>query len=1325
MTRRIVTAREQRELLSPWVIEAVEDDDRKRKPVVGEDDSKTTTETSEKDWSGDDSKPHAPGAVISQNPYAPDPYSSGSGAYYPAQFSSGGGGSGGGSSQSYGPHSTGRPSGGPPSASLTQALQKAGVDPAMYPLIQGFSAAEGNNPSGAPTLGFTDSQAGSTLDDHAQALAQQIQDRQSVAGEFPASGSPQDQASWMADVVGQNGVQSDWQGNAQPARSDYVNSIVQNMPASTPSAPVTSGPTASSPTVSPQKSGRRILTAREQREMLSPWLIEAADPGLFPQPKKVKVKHPRHPREPKELIPEGVMNQEEIPFWMSRDWRTGDGGAFNSDIRPEIPEVDVPHPSDWMKPEAWEKLKATLKDPEHDPYGVLPDDISFEDLVQGELSHLMNMNEDDAFEGRWWYPNSHEISKNVSDKTGIDHDRTVAEWSTFSPKNVWDNNIENGMQFSLNYPGRPGKPYERSMELYGDPALPIKRDKKGNPVLDKEGNPIPVFGMPAMNVDEAMAIRHAPGKSFMKFLTGPKRSSFFRNIMDASKMRNPREGHNPVEDGGYYEMPINPFTGEPDWRMHAQQSATMDTQHVRMSLNPDGTYSDQDLADLEYKTPKYFSKKRMINGKQYEVGYELQHRAHWEATRRLNAMQQDVHKHLIPMQTQAGPWIKFRKAIDRAVENVVGTVPREPGDLAQGVEPGKRPPPRGQSLGIGEEGPLTEYDVTGYLPPQQDSKKKYKNERYQRDYGDSGDPDYSQPPDPGTGRYLEPAEEYRHKSSPGKKLPGPRPRVPGTGWEPTPIDSRNEIRDLSTTRNWHHQAKKLGRRFLTAREQREMLSPWIIEADTSDDEKKKNAPTQTNWGGNGTKPSMYHIPGAEPIHNKYNTGSGEYYPAQFSSGGGGSEGTGGGGSGGSGGGHGGKNQTVLPPIDPSSYGDLNEAAKAFGQKTNGMPYEYGGTGSNGSSYDCSGLMANYYSLYTGKPLGDRPDSFNTASDFESFGFKPGYLPGAFNIGTNGGSGENGHMAGTLPDGTNVESNGSAGVQYGGNAIGAQDFPMVYHLPPPPSAAPSTPAPTTTPVSATPPPTGAGAGTPITSALGEAYRAIEAAQHLAMEWKHTYVPQDWEELDGGGYSHPSGFEIHPSDEGGFQLWAPTVRGNRLVPIKQPTNDVQALMDWAEYTQGGPKPAGQRHHLFANTALLDDPVWVQSVADAIKGGGFTFHDRPGDGPTSGYMVSTHPDREEIIPLDEMSPEDVAKFKENNVDLFQGHPENYLGGWANQDNHKFYLDVPQHDPRLWGAVDTALDNDELAIYDLGHNWDLPTEDDGQYNPLLDSHFAHRRKR
>lgn len=170
----------------------------------------------------------------------------GNGVYYtknPNYSGGGGGGSagtnGGGGAKSNG----GSPSGGPPSQSLTEALQRAGIDSAMYPLISGFSAAEGNNPSGAPTLGFTDSQAGTTLDQHAQALAKQLQDRQSVAGPFPHNGSPTDQASWMATVVGQTGNPSDWQGNAQPARSDYVNRIVQNMPSSSPApAPSTTKP---------------------------------------------------------------------------------------------------------------------------------------------------------------------------------------------------------------------------------------------------------------------------------------------------------------------------------------------------------------------------------------------------------------------------------------------------------------------------------------------------------------------------------------------------------------------------------------------------------------------------------------------------------------------------------------------------------------------------------------------------------------------------------------------------------------------------------------------------------------------------------------------------------------------------------------------------------------------------------------------------------------------------------------------------------------------------------------------------------------------------
>ena len=73
---------------------------------------------------------------------------------------------------------------------------------------------------------------------------------------------------------------------------------------------------------------------------------------------------------------------------------------------------------------------------------------------------------------------------------------------------------------------------------------------------------------------------------------------------------------------------------------------------------------------------------------------------------------------------------------------------------------------------------------------------------------------------------------------------------------------------------------------------------------------------------------MYHIPGAEPIHNQFNTGSGEYYPAQFSSGwrrkptarvvapvavavmaG--------------------RIRLSLPPIDPKAFGNLNDAPRLW------------------------------------------------------------------------------------------------------------------------------------------------------------------------------------------------------------------------------------------------------------------------------------------------------------------------------------------------------------------------------------------------------------
>ena len=120
-------------------------------------------------------------------------------------------------------------------------------------------------------------------------------------------------------------------------------------------------------------------------------------------------------------------------------------------------------------------------------------------------------------------------------------------------------------------------------------------------------------------------------------------------------------------------------------------------------------------------------------------------------------------------------------------------------------------------------------------------------------------------------------------------------------------------------------------------------------------------------------------------------------------------------------------------------GSVDEAvdrAKNFMQGEHGKPYQYGGVGD--PSWDCSGLWSGIVNVLSGVAA-TSGRLFNTESDFESMGWKPG-LDGRVTIGImRGGGGENSHMAGTI-DGKNAESSGDNGVQWGGAARGS-DNPM--------------------------------------------------------------------------------------------------------------------------------------------------------------------------------------------------------------------------------------------------------------------------------------------
>jgi hypothetical protein len=308
-------------------------------------------------------------------------------------------------------------------------------------------------------------------------------------------------------------------------------------------------------------------------------------------------------------------------------------------------ESDVMHPSEAnLHPKRnaglIERANAS-EDPVNDPWGVLNGTgRSFEDLVNNHVSHHQAQTPDQDYDGRVWYRAAHDLTKDVAQKTHGDHPRVVSTFSAFSPRKSWDENIEHGTHFAANYDGSN-----------------------------------PDFTMPTLNgqVNDAKRIYH--GEDPRTVLGGPKTKAFFSNIMDPADFRPPRPGV--ADDNGYYEHPVNPHSGEPDWRMHPDQATTVDTHHARLQMTPHGA----DLSNAVYSTPEHFTKLNdmSIGGKRQDLAYDLHSRASWEATRRINEMQQDPGKHQVPKQTQAGPWGKFKADVDAA------------GRGAGSVAPGERP----------------------------------------------------------------------------------------------------------------------------------------------------------------------------------------------------------------------------------------------------------------------------------------------------------------------------------------------------------------------------------------------------------------------------------------------------------------------------------------------------------------------------------------------------------------------------------------------------------------------------------------------------------
>ena len=486
----------------------------------------------------------------------------------------------------------------------------------------------------------------------------------------------------------------------------------------------------------------RITSARDQYAMLSPWLVEA-DVSVHPEavpPGHPGAGRPAMPPPAPDRAgdPHAPWAQHD---W-HQAVEDGTYGNFNSPARPPS-SGDTPHPADLlaqMKPHiasqertlaiddetdptgkrkikvprpSWTEMIGNAKDPHNDPAGLLPPHETFRQHVEhmkerirrgrgygspgdpqlpppgtpgqdyadttshdpeANLAHAQQRHAEGPHAdngGKFWYPSAHDRSKGIAEKTHGDQTRTVGTDSALSPLKDWDVNTEQSAHFNTHYPygggekgqgagvGPTDNPTGESAEGWRVPA-PNPQNDKSRKILDAP---------PGVTQGDVADI-----------LQGPKTNSFMNNILDKTRLREPRPGQH--DDEGFYEHQVNPHTGEPDFR-YGDQDTTADTHHVRAhSIHPDA-----DLSNVSYGTPPWFSDKMTVGGQTHHLGYELSQRINQTANAELNHEEPDPLRHTLPKQGQATGWVQWKGGLNAAGKGA-GTAPA--GTPPKAYDPAKK-----------------------------------------------------------------------------------------------------------------------------------------------------------------------------------------------------------------------------------------------------------------------------------------------------------------------------------------------------------------------------------------------------------------------------------------------------------------------------------------------------------------------------------------------------------------------------------------------------------------------------------------------------------
>lgn len=167
---------------------------------------------------------------------------------------------------------------------------------------------------------------------------------------------------------------------------------------------------------------RRVLSAREQADLLTPWRRVAAPPLATPP-------------EAAPAVPRGRKN-------------------------------------------------IVSKDPDNDPQGWLNDSpVDYNTGRANIVSHVRGATPDQHFKGRVWYRGGHELFRDVAGILRGDRshnlDRAITTASAFSPQTAWGDNIQHAIHFLLHYTGDHDKRHDWQTAVIHPAALQRFREKWG------------------------------------------------------------------------------------------------------------------------------------------------------------------------------------------------------------------------------------------------------------------------------------------------------------------------------------------------------------------------------------------------------------------------------------------------------------------------------------------------------------------------------------------------------------------------------------------------------------------------------------------------------------------------------------------------------------------------------------------------------------------------------------------------------------------------------------------------------------------------------